>query len=71
MREQQEHQNHPVLREGTLAMLTRFRELVRPREALFHFSEARTVMAADPYPKLQELFSNYIARQRAAATSAV
>ncbi|MEO7677746.1 MAG: DUF3037 domain-containing protein [Verrucomicrobiota bacterium] len=70
-REQQEHQNQPVLREGTPPMLTRFRELVRPREALFLFSEARTILAADPCSKLQELFDHYIAHQRAVASSTV
>ena len=70
-REQQEHQNQPALREGTPPMLTRFRELVRPREALFHFSEARTILAADPCAKLQELFDHYIPRQRAITSSVV
>ena len=68
-REQEEHVRQPAIRDGTPASLARFRELVRPREALFHFSEARTVMAADPRAKLQELFDRYIQRQRGAAAS--
>ena len=63
-REQEEHLNQLVLREGAQASLARFRELVRPREALFFFSEAGTVMAADPHAKLQELFQRYVQRQR-------
>ncbi len=70
-REQEEHLRQPALREGTPASLTRFRELVRPREALFHFSEARTVMATDPRAKLQELFDRYIQRPRGVAPDPV
>jgi hypothetical protein len=43
--------------------LAAFKELVRPREALFHFGEVGTVLAADPAAKLQELFGFYIKRQ--------
>jgi len=60
---EQEQLHQPVLREGIPASLARFRELVRPREAQFHFSDARTVIAADPRAKLQELFDRYIQRQ--------
>ena len=70
-REQEEQLRQTVLREGTPASLARFRELVRPREALFHFSEARTVMATDPRAKLQELFDRYIQRQRGPAPDPV
>lgn len=40
-----------------------FRELVRPRESLFHFSPVATVLAQDPRAKLDELFDFYIKRQ--------
>lgn len=43
--------------------LAAFKELVRPREALFHFGEVGTLLAADPRAKLQELFDFYIKRQ--------
>jgi hypothetical protein len=40
-----------------------FKELVRTRESLFHFSEVGTVLADDPKAKLAELFDFYIKRQ--------
>jgi len=40
-----------------------FKELVRPREAIFHFGEIATTLAADPAAKLQELFDFHIKRQ--------
>jgi hypothetical protein len=40
-----------------------FKELVRTRESLFHFSEIGTVLADDPKAKLAELFDFYIKRQ--------
>ena len=40
-----------------------FKELVRTREALFHFGEVATVLADDPKAKLAELFDYYIKRQ--------
>jgi len=40
-----------------------FKELVRTRESLFHFSEVGTVLADDPKAKLDELFDFYIKRQ--------
>jgi hypothetical protein len=40
-----------------------FKELVRTRESLFHFSEVGTVVAEDPKAKLAELFDFYIKRQ--------
>ena len=70
-RERDEHLHQPILREGTPAILTRFRELVRPREALFFFSEAGTILAADPRAKLQELFDRYIRPQRGTASAPV
>ena len=63
-RERDEHLHPPVLREGTPASLARFRELVRPREALFFFGEVGTVMAADPRAKLEEFFQRCVQRQR-------
>jgi hypothetical protein len=62
-REHAEHLHQLVLREEAQSSLARFRELVRPREALFHFGEAGTVLAPDPRAKLQELFQYYIKRQ--------
>jgi hypothetical protein len=40
-----------------------FKELVRPREGIFHFGEVGTVLAAEPRAKLEELFNYYIKRQ--------
>jgi hypothetical protein len=40
-----------------------FKELVRPREALFHFGDVGTLLATDPKAKLQELFDLFIKRQ--------
>src|ERR1035437_6790080 len=40
-----------------------FKELVRTRESLFHFSEGGIVFADDPKAKLAELFDFYIKRQ--------
>lgn len=37
-----------------------FDELIRPREALFHFSPMRAVMAPEPQIKLGELFDHYV-----------
>lgn len=45
------------------ARIAVFKELVRTREALFHFGEVGTVLARDPKAKLQELFKFYIERQ--------
>jgi hypothetical protein len=52
-----------LLRETADSLLTRFRELVRPRESLFQFGEIATVLATDPKQKLRELFQHYIDRQ--------
>ena len=43
-----------VLREEAQASIGRFRELVRPREALFHFGEIGTVLATDPATMLSD-----------------
>lgn len=45
------------------ARLGIFRELVRPRESVFRFSEVGTVLAEDPAKKLAELFDRYVNRQ--------
>jgi hypothetical protein len=45
------------------ARLTIFRELVRPRESVFRFSEIGTVLAEDPAKKLAELFNRFVNRQ--------
>lgn len=45
-----------------------FRELVRPRESVFRFSEISTVLADDPAVKLEELFQRYVHRQFAQTT---
>ena len=62
-REHEEQLHQLVLHEEARAGIARFRELVRPREALFHFGETGTVFATDPRVKLQELFHYYIKRQ--------
>lgn len=45
------------------ARFTVFRELVRPRESVFRFSEIGTVLAGDPAKKLAELFDRFVNRQ--------
>jgi hypothetical protein len=45
------------------ARLDVFRELVRPRESVFRFSEIGTVLADDPAKKLVELFDRFVNRQ--------
>jgi hypothetical protein len=62
-REHEEQLHQLVLHEEAKAGVARFRELVRPREALFHFGETGTALAADPRAKLQELFHYHIKRQ--------
>lgn len=62
-RKHDEELNQLMLCEEARANIGRFRELVRPREALFHFGETGTVLATDPRAKLQELFQYYIKRQ--------
>jgi hypothetical protein len=52
-----------VFGEEAKARIAAFKELVRPRETLFHFGEVGTVLAADPAQKLKELFCFYIKRQ--------
>ncbi len=52
-----------VLRDQAQASIGQFKELVRPREAMFHLGETGTVLAADPRAKLKELFDHYIGRQ--------
>jgi hypothetical protein len=49
------------------ARLSVFRELVRPRESVFRFSEVGTVLADDPAIKLAELFDRFVNRQFAKA----
>lgn len=44
-----------------------FRELVKPRESVFRFSEVATVLAGDPAAKLEELFNHFVNRQFALA----
>lgn len=48
------------------ARIAVFKELVRPREALFHFGEVGTTLAIDPKEKLKQLFKYYVERQFAA-----
>lgn len=45
------------------ARIAVFKELVRTREAIFHFGEVGTVLTTDPKAKLDELFQFYIKRQ--------
>jgi hypothetical protein len=59
----EEHLAQFVLREEAKASVARFRELVRIREALFHFGDICTVLTADPQAKLHELFDFYVKRQ--------
>ena len=45
------------------ARIAVFKQLVRTREAIFHFGEVGTVLTTDPRAKLEELFNFYIKRQ--------
>ena len=40
-----------------------FREIIRPRESLFRFSEPGTLFAADPESALNDLFARFVERQ--------
>jgi len=51
-----------VLHDEVQSRIAAFKELVRPRESIFHFGEVATVLAADPRAKLEELFNFYIKR---------
>ncbi len=53
----EEHQLNVEMRTGV------FREVVRPRESVFRFSEVGTVLTDDPGKKLGELFERYVNRQ--------
>lgn len=59
------HQTGPQLVLGPEAQagMAAFKELVRPRETIFHFGEVGTVLATDPAAKLQELFDFFVKRQ--------
>jgi hypothetical protein len=59
----EDHTDQLVLSGDVQARIAVFKELVRPREALFHFGEAGTVLAPDPRAKLADLFDFYIKRQ--------
>lgn len=61
--EHRDYTHQLVLKEEAHASVGRFRELVRPREGLFHFGEIATVLASDPRNKHHELFAFYIKRQ--------
>ena len=52
-----------VIQEVAGAQIAAFKELVRMREALFHFGDVGTVLTNDPQAKLDELFKYYIERQ--------
>ncbi len=56
--------NHELANEDRLSI---FRELVRPRESVFRFSEMGTVLAEDPGQKLADLFDRFVNRQFAKA----
>lgn len=59
----QDGETQLVLTGEAQARIAAFSELVRPREALFHFGEIGTTFASDPKAKLQELFGFYVQRQ--------
>lgn len=52
-----------VLKDEINAVQHNFRELVRPREAIFCFGDIGTTAANDPALKLKELFDFYVKRQ--------
>lgn len=52
-----------VFQKEAEAGIAMFKELVRPREAIFNFGEIGTVLASDPKAKLTDLFDYYIKRQ--------
>lgn len=68
-REREEQVRQPALREGVPAGLARFRELVRPREGMFFFGEAGTVLTTDPRAKLRDLLERYVKRQPGVAAA--
>jgi len=45
------------------ALCTLFKEIVKPREAIFRFSEIGTTLADDPQAKIGELFNFFVERQ--------
>lgn len=58
-----EHCDQLVLPHETARCQARFQELIRPREALFHFGRAGTALAPNPRLKLKDLFDHYVERQ--------
>ncbi len=52
-----------VFGEEMAARMALFKELVRPRENLFHFGEVGTAFTEDPKTKLKELYDIYVRRQ--------
>ena len=59
--------NHPQTAEQVRAT---FLALTRPREAVFHFSEPRTLLAQNVERQLQQLFDFYVERQLTDAPNA-
>jgi len=51
-----------ALSESTDTLNSLFDEIIRPRETIIKFSNARTVMCTDPQRKLDELFGFYVER---------
>jgi len=55
---------------GTIAFAQEvFQEIIRPREGIIRYSDARVVMAADPGATLHELFQHYVERSFATKVS--
>jgi len=56
---------------GTVAFAQEvFQEIIRPREGIIRYSDARVTMAVDPGASLRELFQYYVGRSFAVGTGA-
>lgn len=60
--ENETHRNL-IFPEFRAAFLEKFRNVVRPRESLFRFSEIKTTLANDPKSALQKAMEHYVERQ--------
>jgi Protein of unknown function (DUF3037) len=52
----------PVGERELPALLARFRELVRPREGIFHFGSHGVLLAANPAAGLERVYAQFVVR---------
>ena len=64
---QDEVHGHLIFPELRASFLEKFRNVVRPRESLFRFSEIKTTLADDPKSALKHAMEHYVERQFARA----